>query len=388
MRIGIIAGEYPPRQGGVGAYTRIIALRLTELGHHVSILCRKDAMEPDTRIRLHNTISSWNVFSLREVSRWAKQEKLDVISLQFETAAFDMSPWVHFIPRTTSVPVITTFHDLLVPYLFPKAGALRHWIILHLAKTSAGIILTNQEDFAQTTTIPIRTLIPIGSNISIELPENYDRTTWRIEMGIQDDEFLIGHFGFLNRTKGIDILLEDIAVIRQRYNYPIKLVMIGGRTGDSDPSNWDYAGEIDAEITRLGLSEHVIWTGYIDDTGVSAYLMASDAIVLPFRDGASYRRGSLMAAIHHGCAIITTIPNVHVPLFVDGENMLLARTVILDEAIPPYAHVSQEILLLYRKPELREKLRGGALKLAKHFDWQMIAKDYITFFDRVLGVQP
>ncbi|MEQ8677442.1 MAG: glycosyltransferase family 4 protein [Aggregatilineales bacterium] len=387
MRIGIIAGEYPPHQGGVGAYTRIIALRLIELGHSVSILCGNDAIEPDDRIHLQNSITSWNILSLRQISRWATAEKLDIINIQFETAAFGMSPWVHFIPRITSVPVVTTFHDLLVPYLFPKAGALRQWITRYLAQKSNGIILTNQEDYAQTNAIKMRKLIPIGSNISTTLPADFDRSRWRETMGVNSDDFLMAHFGFMNRTKGIEILLEDMAVIRQHYQYPLKLVMIGGKTGYSDPSNADYADEIDSKIQRLQLEDSIIWTGYVDDTEVSAHLIASDVVVLPFKDGASYRRGSLMAAIHHGCAIITTAPRVYVPTFVDEENMLLARALILDESIPPYTHVSQEILLLYRNPELREKLRHGASKLAGHFDWKGIAKKYVDFFNVVLGVQ-
>ena len=66
--------------------------------------------------------------------------------------------------------------------------------------------------------------------------------------------------------------------------------------------------EIDALIERLELAPIIHRTGYLEDAAVSGYLAAADVVALPFNDGASYRRGTLMAAIQHGCAIVTTKP--------------------------------------------------------------------------------
>ncbi|MFW5772335.1 MAG: glycosyltransferase, partial [Phototrophicaceae bacterium] len=151
------------------------------------------------------------------------------------------------------------------------------------------------------------------------------------------------------------------------------------------PINAAYADEIDRLIAARRLTSHVTWTGYVDDVAVSAYLTASDAVVLPFRDGASYRRGSLMAAVQHGCAIITTQPTTRIPLFKDGENMLLARPHVLDENCPPFFHISHKILQLYRDPALRERLRAGAVALADEFNWATIAADTVAFFEAVIA---
>ncbi len=371
-------------QGGVGAYTRIIAQKFTELNQDVFVYTDKQALESDGRINL-TTTSGWGPLSLHNIRQWVHDNRLDVVILQFETAAFDMSPWVHFLPdMVRSVPFVTRFHDLLVPYLFPKAGIIRDWIVQRLARASDGVIATNHEDFSRLKSLPFSELIPIGSNIANVLIQDYDPGHWRNAAEVDENEFLVAHFGFINRSKGIEILLEDVALLRNRYGYPIRLLMIGGRTGDSDPENAAYAREIDTLIERIGLGDSIYWTGFVDEREVSCYLRAVDAVILPFRDGASYRRGSLMAAIGHGCAIITTAPQYDVPDFVDGENMLLVYPEIIDSDVPPYVHVTPQILRLYRNPELRQRLRAGALELAKRFEWDNIADQYLTFLNRML----
>lgn len=386
MRIGIITGEYPPMQGGVGAYTRIIAQHFLQQGHKVFILTDTQADESNTQITLDNRMNNWGILSLFKIHRWVKKHRLDIVNFQFETAAYQMSGFVHFIPDVLKIPVVTTFHDLYVPYLFPKAGKIRDKILMHLAKASNGIVVTNAEDMKQLKYLPSVKLVPIGSNILTGLPKNFDRETYRKEVNAKPHDFLIGNFGFINHSKGVETLLEDVAAIRAHHNYPLKIVMIGGQTGTSDPNNVIYLKTIKQRIQDLGLQDYIHWTGFVDDKEVSAYLRACDIIALPFRDGASYRRGSLMAAIHHGCAIITTKPTTHIPLFVDGVNMLLCPSHDLAENTPQFRHITPQILALYRDVDLREKLQQGAKELSKHFDWGNITREYIAFFESILGV--
>ena len=128
MRIGLVTGEYPPMVGGVGAYSQILANELVQQGHYVSVFSSRAAQSIDPNISLYNTVEKWGLTSLRALQVWANVEQLDIVNLQFQTAAFGMSPWIHFLPDyIRHIPVVTTFHDLRHPYLFPKAGKLRDW---------------------------------------------------------------------------------------------------------------------------------------------------------------------------------------------------------------------------------------------------------------------
>jgi glycosyltransferase involved in cell wall biosynthesis len=373
MRIGIITGEYPPMQGGVGAYTQILAHEMARQGHRIHLFSRVGTTDPN--LPLTNKVTRWNLNALRAAGRWVRENKLDVVSVQYQTAAYDMSPFIHFLPDALPVPVVTTFHDLRYPYLFPKAGPLRDWIVMRLAHRSAGAIVTNHEDDSKLRTIKRKILIPIGSNILEPLPPDYNPAPYREQAGAASDDFVIAYFGLINRSKGVDTLLEALACLRQE-GIPARLVIIGGGAGSSDPTNAAYIKEIDAQIDRLNLCPYIYETGYLDERGVGTFLTAADTVALPFRDGASYRRGSLMAAIRYYCPIVATNPAVEIPPFRDGSNLLLCPS----DDVPALTNTLRR---LYGSPELRESLRREVAHLAREFDWNAIARETVQFYETI-----
>ncbi len=378
MRIGQITGEYPPMQGGVGAFTQELGRALIALGHEVFVYTdRRAAPDPSGALHVTAQARGWGIGTLWRVRRWAEARRLDVVNLQYQAAAYGMTPPIHFLPRVLRRPrVVVTFHDLLVPYLFPKAGPLRRRAVLTLARSADGVIVTNAGDEAQLAAergIARLARIPIGSNIHPAPPPNYQRAAWRAAHGYAPRDFVIGYFGFLNASKGVETLLEAVAALRAD-GMSAHLLMIGGRTGTSDPTNAAYAAQIEARVTALGLDEVVTWTGFVDDAAVSAHLLAADVVALPYRDGASYRRGSLMAALAHGCAIVSTQPRSDTPDLRDGEHALL---------VPPddVQALATALRALAADDALRARLGANARELAQQFAWERIAARTAAFFE-------
>jgi len=379
MRIGLITGEYPPMQGGIGAHCRELARALTDAGHTVLIYTDSRGQSDDSRVRLTADEGNWRWASLRAINQWAKRERLDVVNLHYQTAMYQMSPFIHFLPDVMSAaPVVTTFHDLRFPYLFPKAGGLRTWIVNRLARASVGVISTNHEDAVALTQVcphvPLK-LIPIGSSIRTDLPYGFDATHWRAERGTTSADVVVAHFGFMNHSKGIEILLQTVADLRGA-GLSVKLWMIGGRTGTSDPTNAAFAAGIDTLIEALGLTEAIHWSGFVDDSTASAYLTAADMVALPFLDGASYRRSSLIAVIAHGCATVTTTPTVSIPAFKGGENLAFVPPGNVDALVGALRSLADN-------PPERERLRAGACDLRRLFDWSYIAQTNADYFAQI-----
>ncbi|MCK6577114.1 MAG: glycosyltransferase family 4 protein [Anaerolineae bacterium] len=379
MRIGIVTGEYPPMQGGVGAYTAILARELAAQGHAVSVLTTPPAVDARSdSISVFAAVRDWGPGAALTIRRWARDIEAEIINLQYQTAAYQMSPVIHFLPELLRpLPVVTTFHDLRFPYLFPKAGPLRPWIVRKLARGSRGAIVTNHEDAADLADLSLIRLIPIGSNILSGAPAA--REVFRRRTGTTSDETLITYFGLVNRSKGLDVLLRACRSLLDR-GVQARLALVGAVAGDSDPSNHAYSHEIEALIGDLDMEDAVFRTGYLPEQDVAGFLAAADVVALPFADGASYRRGSLMAAVRLGCAIVTTQPRVAVPSFQDGITMRL---------VPPGdpGALTDALFTLIKDTPLQQRLRAGSARLAQSFDWAQIAQDTAAFFDTVTGRQ-
>ena len=123
MRVGFVTGEYPPMEGGIGDVTRELGRTMAAQGHSVYVFTRQQARgagEPG--IDVSSVVGGrwgWRTNSL--IAAWAAEKQLDVIDIQFQTAAFNMHPSIHWLPgNIRTVPIVVTFHDLRVPYLFPK----------------------------------------------------------------------------------------------------------------------------------------------------------------------------------------------------------------------------------------------------------------------------
>jgi glycosyltransferase involved in cell wall biosynthesis len=288
-----------------------------------------------------------------------------------------MCPFVHFLPNLVAAPVVTTFHDLRYPYLFPKAGPLRDWIVMRLARSSAGVITTNQEDDLRLQGLRNRRIIPLGSSVPQAISGESDAAEWRRRAGAEAGAFVLGHFGFLKEVKGLDYLIEAMASLRAA-GYELRLILIGGRSNTVDKSeDAVYASRLEERIRQHELTDLVTWTGFLPDNEVAACFKAVDLMVLPFTDGASLRRSSLIAAIHNGCAILTTEPAVSVAIFKHASNLWLAPARSADA-------IEKAIRHLMRERDQLNRLRKGAGQLRARFDWGAIAQDTVDFFQSII----
>ncbi|MEW5957584.1 MAG: glycosyltransferase family 4 protein [Chloroflexota bacterium] len=390
-RVTFLTGEYPPMQGGIADHTALLAQALAPLDVQSSILISRrwpasahDAL-PD--IPVYAGVSNWGWRCWPAVTHFIDAHRPDVLHIQYQAAAFDLGGWVNWLPwflkrRRRATRLVTTFHDLRIPYIFPKVGPFRWRSILALAQHSDAVICTNRADLQTLQQAldspPQLAHIPLGSNADPQPPADFDRLAWRSRYRAGVDTLLLAYFGFLNVSKGGEELIEALAGLRQQ-GIDARLVLIGGEVGHADPTNRAYAQQVQALIERRGLAGFVFRTGYIDLPQVSANLLAADAVVMPYRDGVSFRRTTLIAALRHGCPVVSTTPADPglIPEIRPGENMLLA---------PPgdAAGLAETIAALAGAAALREKLAKGAKQLGELFEWPKIAGATLELYHTVM----
>ncbi|MBI2954151.1 MAG: glycosyltransferase [Chloroflexi bacterium] len=398
MKISLITPEYPPMQGGVGDYTSRLARALRDLNLDISVITTTKyalGQEVDPGV---STVSDWGFDSWRHILDQVRRRRPDVLHIQYQTAGYGMRIAINLLPLRLRLckwrpSVVTTFHDLKVPYVFPKAGRLRQLPGALLAAFSDAVIVTNGDDFVQIgesdpigqgfrTRLGKRPLrvIPIGSNIPLKPHDGYDRARWRSSLGVGGDEFLLCYFGFLNSAKGIETLLAAFETLLAR-GKKVKLLMVGGAFGDSDPTNVAYGKRIMQTIDRSHYRERVLWTGFVGAEDVSASLLASDVCVLPFDEGASLRHGTLIAAICHGLPIVTTASaptGAGRPSLVCPLPSLAGKVALVPPGEPD--SLASAIAVLIASDTERAALRSKVSDLAAAFSWELIAGETLAAY--------
>ncbi len=381
MRVLFITGEYPPLQGGIADYTAALRVELRALEVTSEVLT--DAACASAERSVHPVVGTWG-FPFWGVARQIIDERrIDVVHVQYQTAAFDLKPAVNLLPwylrRATPRPaVVTTFHDLREPYLFPKAGRLRRWVTHALGRHSDALIFTTQEDrerwgAAVESDAPTHQ-IGAGPAVPVVPITADERQTLRAECGVAPDAFLVGFFGFVNHTKGLDTLFAAVRRLRAQ-DIPVQALIVGGSVGDSDPTNAVYKERLERLIRRLDLDmgDILLSTGYLEAADASRALATCDALALPFTDGASLRRTSLLTALAHGLPVVTTHPQRPTPELQESGALLLVTP---DD--PPA--LSNALQSLYQDRALAEALGTAARQFAQHFSWPRIAEHTLAVY--------
>jgi glycosyltransferase involved in cell wall biosynthesis len=401
LRVLLVTGEYPPDEGGVADYTRWLAEALLVEGLAVDVLTdrRHHAISAaydrpwragcPSAPNVHRVMPSWSWTALERIERVAGVTGPDLVHIQYQAAAYQMGPAIHLAPwwlGRRGFRTVVTYHDLKVPYLFPKAGRVRRWAVDALSRRADLTIVTNAEDHAAVAAhgrARSLALVPIGSNIPDSVPPGYDPSAWRIRFGVDPAAPLVAYFGMLNTSKGARVLAGALGSLVAA-GRDARLVMIGAQVGASDPTNRGYLEAFRNDIAARGLAERVVWTGHMPPEGVSAWLHAADVVALPYADGASYRRGSLMAALEHGAAIVTTTPSPAPdapgapPPLVDGRSARLVPPGDPDALARALSEILDDVTL-------RAHLSDGARDLARSFAWDAIARRHAGLYQALVG---
>lgn len=172
--------------------------------------------------------------------------------------------------------------------------------------------------------------------------------------------------GRLSEQKGIDILLNSIAVLKKiNPQAKIALWIIGDGALKTDLK----------ERTRsLGIEEIVLFVGYQID--ISDYLHASDIFVLPSR----YEAMSIVLLEAMACGLPCIVTDV-------GENAEVVENGVQGFVIPPNqtGDLTKALDTLLNNPSLCETMRVNALERAKNYSDLRMIETLQQLYKEILG---
>src|SRR3990170_252306 len=302
---------FPPRRCGIGDYAADLADALTKTEDlHLRVLTYRDGLS--TGVTRTNGFEVSRALGGTVSARGLKSEirtfEPDIVHLQ--SASFLHPPGVNgSLADSCEVPLVTTVHDT------PSS-----WRVFHVIpglrkiykKTSCFLVHSR----AVARTMSIFQGIDEGKVVEIAHGVDLDRYSPRSPRGEVlgryglEGQRIILFFGFVRPGKGLETLLEAWKKVESSFADAI-LVVAGGVPTEAMryhlllKSEARYPARIRRLTSQLGLSNRVVFTGYVPGLLVPGLLAAAEIVVLPYEGGVS-QSGPLHKALASGCAIVAT----------------------------------------------------------------------------------
>lgn len=364
-RILMISGAAPPIIDGVGHYSaRLLqALHARRPTWRWQWLARRErwyraplaSYSGVTILRPHH---GWNHVGIALARQAVRLARPDLVHVQEQIHSFYETDAAVRLVEVAGGAIVTTVHEF-----HEELPSMRHTV--ELVRRSAVVVANDRRTADRCRDIAGRLADECwwsGSNVTPPEP------AWNVRCvpGV------LTTFGQINQLKSLDLVgaaLERLLERRPDLRWRI--------VGPFEPRRLSRHAELARRFSRPEIS----FTGAfpdLDDRRLRTLLGESQAMLLPFADGASVRRTTLQTAWALGLPVITTPPPADEPAIVDGENCLLVRGA---EAGAWAAAI--ERLLTDR--ELEARLRGGSLRTAAGFSWARLAGQHLDLYDRLLA---
>jgi glycosyltransferase involved in cell wall biosynthesis len=350
---------------GIGDYVARLSEALVRQGVNVAVLTRENCHPPvPGGPEVIALAREWRLGETGRLLSRIREYGPDAVHFQYPGLGYGFSLGPHLLALMLSYepfPLFLTLHEFAIAHVLRRAS------VLPMLLRADQVVFTTVTEKASVVRhlswlrpeVRRAAVIPIGSS----LPE--------FVLVDSHDPKLFSFWGMFHLGKGLELLLEGFRQALER-DGKLKLQLVGG-VRDRDLG---YIEELKALAVRLGLTAAIAM--HFDRPGeeVVRLLQRSCAVVLPFADGATFRRSTLVAALRLGIPVISTRGAATPAELVHLKNVLFASSA---------AEFAEQIVRLSGDCELRATLSRGSTELAPLFGWDEIARAHINAYKRVIN---
>jgi D-inositol-3-phosphate glycosyltransferase len=180
--------------------------------------------------------------------------------------------------------------------------------------------------------------------------------------------------GRIEPLKGIDTLIEAIAIMRQRQVY-VCLTVVGGNLDDEQAAITDEMARLQALREKYNLQDLVAFLGRRSQDTLPYYYSAAQAVVVP----SHYESFGMVALEAMACGTPVVASQVGGLAFLVQDGVT-GFTVPVDE---PQALADRLITLIQDAP-LRQRMGEQAAAFAKEYGWDKIAPRIVKLYEELL----
>lgn len=329
MKVLLITGSYPPDVCGVADYTTRLAAALNRKGIEVAALSGR----------------MWHAANALKLRREIDGLRSDVLHVQYPATGYGwgIGPQVLSVLR----PMVATIHEC------SQSHVLRRISLYPFTLRARAIVFTTEFEkryavrFAPWI-LHRSAVIPIGTNVPpapLDIPRRSDAVTY---------------FGLIRPQKGIEEVIQFSRLCLERSNGLCVRVV-----GALMPENAGFYEQMRRAASGLPIE----WILGRDGPELSRTLAEGEIGYLPFPDGASERRGSLLAMLSNRTAVITS----------RGSHTPASLTNAVEFASSPFDAVllAEQLSVNHTK---RQSIQARAGEYAAEFDWDMIAEKHLDLY--------
>jgi D-inositol-3-phosphate glycosyltransferase len=304
----VLVGPVYPYRGGIAHYTAGVAAALAER-HAVQVISfrrlypawlypgrtDKDPSQSPLDTPAEFLLDAVNPFSWRRTAERIVAERPELVVLQWWTTF--LGPALGAIARAcrrAGLRVVYLVHNVLPHEQRPWDRALARWA---LGPGSAFIVHTEPERTRLLVLLPRAAVqvVPIPVHDFFDAP-GVTQAEARRRLGLPESGPILLFFGIIRPYKGLDVLLEALALLKARAAAP--LLVVAGEF-------WGGKAATLAEIERAGLAENVrLEDRYIPNEEVGLYFTAADALAAPHLKGT--QSGAATVALALGVPLVVT----------------------------------------------------------------------------------
>ncbi|MDG6994443.1 MAG: glycosyltransferase family 4 protein [Nitrososphaerota archaeon] len=294
MRVCLVSYEFPPKGGGEAVYTANLARGIKEMGHHVVLVVPKQVFDPKFAVKLGYTIIPITCVSKPLVAvssflsgvRAVLPRLVPLYDIDLIHFTFDYPPFP-FRLDSCGLPIVSTVHHLhaveaanTLKFGTNRASMFTHFARLFVLSYAEKSLLSQSDAIVAVSNFTKRSACRIFGIPSDKVrviynsiaPNSFLSPSRSFKYQVTDAPFIL-YVGRLEKSKGIEYLLEAISLIKQQGKL-LRLVVIGD---DSSA----YAKSLKRHVFRNGIEDRVRFEGRVSDEDLREAYFASSLVVLP-----------------------------------------------------------------------------------------------------------
>lgn len=220
-------------------------------------------------------------------------------------------------------------------------------------------------------------VVVIPSAVDTEVYFPVDRAQARLRLGLDPEEPLVVYIGRMLPRKDVRNVVRALALLVGRTDLPVRLLLVGGETGDPDPVATPEIGVLQDLAAELGIADRVLFTGRRQPDELRFYYGAGDvAVTTPWYEpfGLTPLEGMACGRPVVGSAVgglTFTITN--------GETGYL---------VPPRDPdaLAERLETILTHPDLRDRMgRAARARVEREFTWNTVGARTAALYETLLA---